>query len=380
MEDKLHYTQDALESYCVYKLTSLAEKNNLALKNDSDKKLSDYESYCQERNINPSVDSTGKVYFNMFEEHLPNFFEDLKNRYPNSKFDFMDVEKDFRNENKKGDFLMIVDGENYLEISFSLKAYKGGFSRIQVCSGTFNSFITNFLFKPAGVGMFETLDGVKFKGSNVSVRDKEIEKLGYNEIVPKVQELDDILKEVKDYFVRGDEAKNYFNKGVSGKNVGEEWSEGHYTYGNRGIKISLDILKNSFTEKQIKDRLVKMIGFDGDEELLLLDKKQYTSSVTNTRMMNLIRNIRSNDTTVSFDKVGKSIRFSFNNNNETILEVDVPFCLDKNGAWWLPKDKKSVFKKKDNCVVHYGQRRPKKSKELSLSTNTYVNLKSAGII
>ena len=77
----------------------------------------------------------------MYNKHLPVFWNRIKETYPNCTFDFIDVEKDFRNQNKKGDFVMIIRGDNQKEISVSLKAYKGSISSIQVCSGTFNSFI-----------------------------------------------------------------------------------------------------------------------------------------------------------------------------------------------------------------------------------------------
>ena len=380
MEDKLHYIQDAMEAYAVYKLTSLAESYGLSTSNDSNDKYTEFQRYCDERNINPSTYRTGKVYHEMFENHLPKFFDALMIRFPNSRFDFIDVEREFRNQNMKGDFVIKVSGDHNETISVSLKAYKGGFGRIQVCSGTFNSFITNFLFEPAGVGMFMSPDGVRFKGSNTVARDREIRKLGYENIISEINKLDDILTEVKDYFVRDDLADNYFNIGSSGKTIAQEWSDGHTTYGNRGIDISLNILRNNFSDSQIKNRLVKMVGFDGNEELLLLDKKRWISSVTSDKMMRLINLIRSDETTVNYGRHGKSIRFDFVNDGDVILQVDVPFCLDKNGAWWLPKDKKPAYKKKDKCVVQYGQRRPKKSKELSLSTNTYVNIIGSGVL
>ena len=52
----------------------------------------------------------------------------------------------------KGDFAIVLDGKE--TISFSLKNYKGGVKRPQVCSGTYNSFVMNILFESKGVGMF----------------------------------------------------------------------------------------------------------------------------------------------------------------------------------------------------------------------------------
>ena len=61
MERELHLVQDALESYCVFKLTELSEKDNLSISNDSVEKYTQYKQYCDERDIDPSVDRSGKV-------------------------------------------------------------------------------------------------------------------------------------------------------------------------------------------------------------------------------------------------------------------------------------------------------------------------------
>ena len=50
MEDKLHYIQDAMEAYAVYKLTSLAESYGLSTSNDSNDKYTEFQRYCDERN------------------------------------------------------------------------------------------------------------------------------------------------------------------------------------------------------------------------------------------------------------------------------------------------------------------------------------------
>ena len=44
--------------------------------------------------------------------------------------------------------------------------------------GTFNSFITKFLFDGKGVGTYYTESGDSFNSKDVEARDSEIEKLG----------------------------------------------------------------------------------------------------------------------------------------------------------------------------------------------------------
>lgn len=371
MERELHFTQDALEAYCVAKLTELSEHDNLSISNDSKVKYQVYEDYCDEREIDPSVDEDGKVYYETYNQHLPVFWGNLKKCYPNSKFDFIDVETEFRNLNKKGDF--VIEIENVGSKSVSLKGYKKDIKRIQVCSGTFNSFITNFLFEKDGVGSFKTEDGIRFKGSTIADRDREIKKIGFGGILPTLHELDKINPEIKEYFVYGKKAEWF-------KDIEEDWKQGHSKYGFQAIELTLKLLRENFSDEQVKSRLLDQIGFNGEEELLLLDPKRVIDSITDKNFRSLINEVRF-DSTIRYYKHGKGINFDFvDKNGDVVLSVNIPFCLQKNGGWFLPKDKKGKFHKKENVFLEYGQRRPKKSKEINTSINTYVNLGKTGIL
>ena len=59
--------------------------------------------------------------------------------------------------------------------------------------------------------------------------------------------------------------------------------------------------------------------------------------------------------------------------------VDVPFTINKNGAWISEEYQGERFHAKEQKMLATGQRRPKKSKELATSTNTYVDFAAAGI-
>ena len=63
------------------------------------------------------------------------------------------------------------------------------------------------------------------------------------------------------------------------------------------------------------------------------------------------------------------------------MNIEVPFTLQKNGAWHLPKVKYSgtQYNEKEGIDLLHGERRPKKSKEIATSINTYLNLKKAGV-
>ena len=61
-----------------------------------------------------------------------------------------------------------------------------------------------------------------------------------------------------------------------------------------------------------------------------------------------------------------------------ILSIEVPFTLQANGAWY--RDSSYIeYHQKEKMSLVYGQRRPKKSKEIATSINTYLNLKKAGV-
>lgn len=375
MDTKLHSIQDSLEKYCVYKLSHLAENQNLSLSNDSDSKLLNYTNYCRERKINPSQDKSAKIYWDMYQKYLPVFFSNLLNTYQNCKFDFIDVEKDFRNEKKKGDFLIIISGDwIYIKKSVSLKAYKGGFDSIQVCSGTFNSFINNFMFKSDGVGMFLTENNIRFRGSSVSQRDKIISNLGYSKMIPTLKKLDEILPLIKEKYV-------YSTKAEFFQNVELDWKRDCNHYGKLAIELTLKILNENFSKSQIKERILKMTGLDGIEDLLLIDSKKMIDTITSDNFKNLTNKLKSDDTGIRYYQRGQSIFFDFVDIYDRVyLQVTVPFTLQKNGAWFLPSDGKPSYKQTEKMYLEYGQRRPKKSKQLNTSINTYVKLKNTGII
>ena len=371
MEQELHFTQDALEAYCVAKLTELSENDNLSINNDSKSKYQVYEDYCDERDIDPSVDKSGKVYYETYNQYLPVFWENLKNCYPDSKFDFVDVEKEYRNLKKKGDF--VIEIENVGSKSVSLKAYKKDIKRIQVCSGTFNSFITNFCFDKKGVGTYWAQDGGSFHGKDVEKRDGEIEKLGLSNILPDLHKLDKINSDAKEYFVYNDESEWY-------QNIEKDWVQSRKDCGHLGKDLTLKIISENFSDEQVKSRLLDQIGFNGEEELLLLDPDRVIDSITDKNFQSLINRVRF-DSTINYYKKGKGINFDFvDGNGDVLLTVYIPFTLNKNGAWYLPKDKKGKFHKKEGIFLEYGQRRPKKSKELCTSINSYVELGKTGIL
>ena len=380
MDTVKHYIQDACEKLVVWKLTQLAQHDKLAINNDSQQKKREYEKYCDERSL--IAEGKGKTkgfrtYLDIFTFHVPQFYKELKENYPCCKFDFIDVEAQYRNEKKKGDFVIKVVGEQEAELSFSLKAYggAGGISQPQLCSGTFNSFVNNFLFESAGVGTFVSRENKIFPGKRGIVRDNEIIKLGKEKILPLVHRLDDIQIALKQKYAKDPRYAWWSDK------IGEEWVNDCREWGHLGADLIYEILGH-FTNDQIKNRIIEMIGFDATEEMFFMDKKKMVNSLTNSRLKDLRSAVVDKKTTIKYYRHEKNLKFDFVDSlGTTILAVNIPFTLNRNGAFHLPEGhKRPRYSKTDKMVVEYGQRRPKKSQQITTSINTYTDFAAAGIV
>lgn len=362
-----HYIQDAAEAYIVFKLQELAVENDVALTDDVGDKFSTFMAYCSERGI--SQEFGDSVYKENIDAVVDSFFQNLISKYPDRKFDVVDVEKNFRDLKLKGDFAIYFSEDDF--VSFSLKNYKKGYDRIQVCSGTWNSFLNNILFESAGVGMFINPNTKeRFKGSNRTVRDQLIESMGFSSEI--YSEFDNILDDVRSFYVYSEEANMW-------QNVATRWKNDCAKYGLNAAQSVVDALK-TLDNFKIKQRIIKMTGLNHDEEFLFVGKGTYCCSLFNDAYDDIVRRVNSEESVVEYKVNGKGILFTIID-DEDIVSIEVPFTLQKNGAWNLPKKIYSgtIYSKKEQVYLAYGQRRPKKSKEINTSTNTYLNLKKAGV-
>jgi hypothetical protein len=373
-DTKVKMQQDACEIQTVYLIQKELEfrgKNKNSNSSEIYKKLL---KYVNDRPALKGMDELRKcAYFKNNVKYIPGFVNRLISKFPNSTFSVEDVEKEYRNLNLKGDFLIKVHDNDEQEISFSLKNYEKSCNTIQTCSGTYISFVNNFIFTPNGVGYFTNpLNGERFKGSDIDVRNNILSSIGYKSIISHMNNLDELGKQIKKKYVHGDKAEYW-------KNISADWKNDCEYYGEKAIENTLLILK-SFSKEEVTSRLLKMIGFDGKEELLLIDQKGSYDSFTSDSFNALLHKIRNSE--VSFDKKGKSISFSFVDDANVILETRIPYTINANGAWYRPKIKYSgaEWHSKEKCYLHHGQRRPKKSRELAPSINTYVELGKTGVL
>ena len=369
-DSKTHMIQDAAEAYIVYRLQDLAVKNNTALTDSAEDKKKIFNIYCYDRGI--ESDFNKSVYKENIDLVVDKFYSELVEKYPNKKFDFVDVEKEFRDKKWKGDFIIQFEDENY--ISFSLKNYKKGFGRIQLCSGTWHSFLNNFLFKAVGVGTFkDPYTGQVFQGCDYEHRDNLVQQLGYSSLTDVYNFFDSVNETIKSFYTYGEKANQW-------SNVSTQWKSDCKSYGLEAANKVIDAL-NGIDNGKVKQRIIQMAGLTYDEEILLVGKGKHLCSLFNQKYRDILKRVNSEECVVEYATKRKSIVFTLKDNDGIIVTIEVPFTLQKNGAWYLPKKRYSgtEYHKKENISLVYGQRRPKKSKEIATSINTYLNLKKAGV-
>lgn len=370
-----HYIQDAGEKYAVYTLQKLATNLGKSISNSYSVQQKEFVDYCVERGITNDFDKS--AYKKIYDKNLPSFLDDMINKHPNSSFDFVDVEVAYRNQGMKGD-MEIVFSDGTPSKSFSLKTYKNGYGRPQLCSGTWESFLTNFLLpKAGGPGMIIDPDdnSTSYKAADNPIkRNNHLKSLGFftNEVKEFYDWHKQTLSYVKDFYVYGDKANLW-------ENIQDTWKSDCESLGLQAVDKMMSALQ-SISNNTVKQRIIKMAGLDYDEELLLLGPKDHLSSYHDTKYQSMLSRVNSNECTMDFVKNSKSLVFSFSDSQGDIIEVEIPFTLQKNGAWYIPKGEPysgTVFHKKENMRLVYGQRRPKKSKELNTSINTYLKLDKA---
>jgi hypothetical protein len=128
----------------------------------------------------------------------------------------------------------------------------------------------------------------------------------------------------------------------------------------------------------VKGRILKMIGLDGAEELLLMDPIRSSDTLTNPAFSSLRDGLLASDVEVA--RRGQGIQVRLVNGGEQLIAVDFPFTINTNGAWYMEETPpEGIYHAKEKRILHFRDRRPKKSKELSTMVLTYVDLSKTGI-
>jgi hypothetical protein len=381
MEGTEHYIQDSCELLAVAKLQELAEDAGLSLTHCAAKKFLAYDEYRLHptRNVDESTLSSKHAqifrdYKDNLARHLPVFFERLHRCFPSDHFDFSDVERDARNGGRREDFVIHRSTGSVFRVS--LKNYRKSAARPQVCSGTWNSFIVNFLFEGAGaVGMVtDPISKKPFKGSDRDKRDLAVAGLGFMEVIPLLKKMDELNDEMRDLFLNSSEFE-FFDEG--------RFDEARKHYGLQGVALAQEILDH-LGQDIVKKRVLTLAGFDEGDEVLLLDATSCSDSLTGRRFRDIRQRALEESAGISYAPSGQTLNFSITDGEgQSILPVAVPFTINSNGAWWRDGEPFEGTREKSDkghvMALRYGQRRPYKSRELATSVNTYLELKKAGV-
>lgn len=364
-----HNIQDDAEIYFVYLLQSISEKRGIAHTNSSTEMLKELVSMLKYHKLTDKK-FYGSVYAANAKLATESFFDALVKNYPSAKtFDFRCVETEFRNKSMKGDFVIIIDKNE--EISVSLKNYKKPLGDIQTCSGTWNSFLINFLLDSVGPGNYvNPINGEVVNSRKAETIYEILNELGYTKVVDALMTIKNLNGHIRNKYLNDD-------KYLMWNDTKNEWKRDCEVLSLQAIDVTLGALQ-SIPQDVLKKRMLKSSGLDGKEELLMIGKHgTWMCSITNESYKNLLRKVRESE--LVFEKVGKSIRFYFQTKSQEILSIDVPFTLQKNGAWYCPKEiyEGRQLKENEDVKLLWGERRPKKSRELSTSINSWVRLKNA---
>ena len=364
-----HYMQDAGEIYWTYIVQKELESRGLNISSVESREV-EFNKYCLERDICSRFSKSD--YKKNLDLCYEKFVDELTKKYP-GKIDITNVEAEYRNKSLKGDFILTLENEEI--ISVSLKNYRCGYDSIQLASGTWHSFINSCVLKETcGPGMYiDSETGKPFKAQKKSLaqRDKNYVLMGHEDILEDMKLIDIILQEVKDKYVTSDETR-FFTDEVKAK-----WAKDCSEYGLRGIDIVINAL-DKLKKDNIKKNLMKKADLYHEEELLLIGKGgNMTCSLFNEKYKSLLERVNSEECELTYIKHNKNLRIIFTDSAGEILHIDIPFTLQKNGAWHLPKEsyEGEVFHAKEKVSLSYGERRPKKSKEISTSTNMWFKIK-----
>ena len=386
-----HYIQDATEQDLVYRVQKFLVLDNLAVTDDWQEKKKEFDDRLVEKKI---VTKYAKSAYKVcLDNHYLQVYNKLKDYRSGIKFDIVWIGRDGRNESKKGDFILTY--EDGKVVSYSLKVYKKGYASIQVRSGTYNSWILSIILKDyalPSVGMYSNpipeeewknysnrkyvtkFDG----GKSLAIRDIVLKYLGLNSAIDLLHALDKVKEDSIARFRDDLYMRNYFNDGVE-----KAWKDQCKVAGNAGASLICDYLKSENVD--MKDWVLKQIGFSGGEELLALSPKNYLLSTDSEQYKKAVARALSEESFVDYGVRCKGIGFTFKDNQGDIISINVPFTLNKNGAWWtrvkeFEGKKPYPGKNKDSgTMLSYGEWRPEKSQEMATSINTYVELKEAGI-
>lgn len=361
-----HYYQDLSELYFCYKYQTVLDSLGYNLTSDRSGILyQDFMKYSKLRDMDLG-NYNKSVYKTDIDSSIEQIVLENLQHYSGKAHDIYDIEKESRNQGDKADFVL-----QFKEFSekYSLKNYKN-FGGIQVCSGTHVSLLDYFVLnKRVGPGKFITNDGTTFSSRNQKLVFTEYCKHENGlELYLLRDELSKLNLFLKNKYVYGEFA-SFFTEEVK-----NEFDKDKLMIANETMKIIITGL-NLLETDSVKYKILSRTGLcndNSDTKLLCIFPGVFYNSTTNKRFQDLIRSLNLSNVGYTIDK--QSLKFTLSVGEKVILDINIPFTINKNGAWFNDKNYtiEPFYYKSENMHLYHNQRRPKKSAQLAPSTNMYI--------
>ena len=370
MEQIEHYVQDACEILVVARLQRLSEEDQGRHHDRSSVLEAAFAEYLASRGITTAHHSHEKLrpYFDSVEIHVPHFYQRLRTRFPDCVFEFEDIEKESRDRGKKAD-LRIRDDATGRSVDVSVKNYRGGIRRVQVASGTYNSFAMNLLFEPGGsVGRYTNpATSRAFRGADRRERKEQVAAAYGSQagrLTEILEELDALNEKTRSALIDDPRFEVLTPGGAA------EVKELAVNTGRTAVGLTLELMDTA--PRASAEHLVKRVGLDTEEHIFFLGPDTCLSSVTVSDSFAQERSRGPVSVTWSRSHSGQAICLTFTDSGEKRLQAEIPFTINKNGAWF--SEEVGRWHAKEGIFLKPGQRRPRKSRELATSVNTYLDL------
>ncbi len=374
---KDHHIQNALERFVPAHLQLLAERAGVASDDTAAEQLRAVDDLLALNGHSwdsIASDPRHALYRANVLDAAPGIIGRLRHTFPSSTFAFRFVGREGRLERRKGDFEVTITGPTVTTRSVSLKNYAKDPSRIQVNSGTFQSFALAFILESVGIGRWrDPVDASEKRSSArgfVEWRDAALRRNGYAGLVAEFTALDQLHASMRARLIDSEEFR-VLNAA--------EFDQERARVGTSGAATLYRIL-TALPRDGVKARVLKNIGFDGDEDVLVMGGGLIADTITDPKFAALVRQVRESDLDVTVTAQHLTLSFVDPERN-VVLSIGVPCTINSNGAWFRDGDpyEGTRFHAKESCELAWGERRPKKSREIATSINTYVDLGSTGV-
>jgi hypothetical protein len=383
-----HHAQDALERLAAVRLQQLAEDVNRAHGTSAAEQLAKLDAELASKGHTWDsllASDRAATYKANLDAATADFFPRLCKTHPEATFSFDFSGTTGRIAQIKGDInIEILTADLQVVRSVSLKNYQNGPARIQVGSGTFQSFAVGFFLESAGIGKWKHPDGSQHTTNNAAkfrpwrdsaLRASILDHDTAEAAVALFGELDSLHDEQRSLFLSSETFSFYKEDEVSAERA---------RIGTEGARI-IRTLVALLPADRVRARMLKATGLLDGEDLLVFGDGQIADTLTDDRFGAFVTALRGSRLEIS--SAGQSVSFSFltdleDGTTEPVLDVEIPCTINTNGAWYRDGDpyegvRWHASEKRD---LAWGERRPRKSSQIATSTNTYLNLGSTGLL